>query len=192
MVENVRSHIIEFFEYLNKNPRAGVSFLLIVQGLSLLSITSTQKSTNLIDLIYIFGIVSSIVGLVFGLEILINEKYTKKISSEQTKLIIYIYLIVALRKAFIINFDSISFISRFIIISYSIQGILFYFFITAWKKQDTISEKDKKINASVYSLVITCFFLLGLSRFNFLFFKILILFAVYGIYYLVKERYLSR
>lgn len=71
-----------------------------------------------------------------------------------------------------------------LIIVYSIRELLFYVFMFVLKSGN-LSEIDKKFNALAFSFGFTLFSLLGLALEDFLFFKILILFLVYGIYYFI-------
>lgn len=79
-----------------------------------------------------------------------------------------------------------------IIIVYSLRNILFSIFLFFSKNQTNIPEENKRLNAITVSFESTCFFLLILGIFDFLFIKVFILFLVYGIYYIVREKYLMQ
>lgn len=191
MLKNARSYPIKFLDYLDKNQHASFSFYLLLQGLFLLIMLTKKLTPPYSDLFYVFGVTMTVAGLIFGLGVILREKYRIKISNEKVNFTIYVLLIIILLKKiiYIYDFNSVLFISAFIIIGYCFRAVLFSIFMFAGKA-NKLSEEDKKFNASFYSFFLIWFFLLGFSSFNFLFYKIFILFMVYGTYYLVKEKYL--
>lgn len=192
MLENFRSFIIRFFDHLDKDKNDAMAFYSILMGLTFLMMASKKDAnTDYFDIFYVFGIVSIIVGYAFSLEIILRKGFNIKILTGNVDFITYILLIVILiPKIITLKYSSISLILMLIIIVYSIRNIMFYWFMFTWKNQKNISEENKRFNAIAYSFGFTCFSLLVFGAADFLFHKIFILFLVYGIYYLVREKYL--
>lgn len=190
MFGNARSSVIKFFDYLEKNPSDAVSFYALFFGLMTLLIAS-KKDTNVdLGLLYVLGIVSIIAGFVFGLDIILRKKFKNKFLTNKIDFMVNIlFIIIFIPQLIRSNSKSVSFILMLIIVVYSLRVVLFSYFMFAWRLNKS-SEEDKKFNASTYSFVFTLFPLLTSSSIDFLFFKVFILFLAYGIYYLVRERYL--
>lgn len=191
MLKNNRSSVIRFFDHLDKDKTDGIAFYLILIGLTFLMFAS-KKDTNLaFSIFYVLGVVSIIRGIILSLEIILRKKLNIKILTGRTEIITYVLLIVKLFPEIITpNYSSGSYILAFIIFVYSIRNILFSVFMFSSKNQPNIPEENKKLNAILYSFGCTCFFLLAFGSFDFFFFKVFILFLVYGIYYFVREKYL--
>ena len=185
MFEKARSYMIKFFDYLNKNPNDAGPFGVFFSGLMLLWIYP-------IGMIYVFGIVSVVVGFIFGLEIILRKKFNNKFLTGNIDIVVNILIFIMLFLQLIrSNPNSVSSILMLIIIVYSGRIILFSGFMFA-SKSNGLPEKKRKFNSSFFSFGFTLFFLLVSSSVDFLFFKVLILFLVYGIYYFIREKYLPK
>ena len=185
MFEKARSYMIKFFDYLNKNPNDAGPFGVFFSGLMLLWIYP-------IGMIYVFGIVSVVVGFIFGLEIILRKKFNNKFLTGNIDIVVNILIFIMLFLQLIrSNPNSVSSILMLIIIVYSGRIILFSGFMFA-SKSNGLPEIKRKFNSSFFSFGFTLFFLLGSSSVDFLFFKIFILFLVYGIYYFIREKYLPK
>lgn len=191
MLEKIRPSVIRFFDHLNKDKTDGIAFYLILIGLASLMFASKKDTNVVFSIFYVFGVVSIIRGTILSLEIILSKKLNIKILTGRTEIITYVLLIVKLFSEIITpNYSSGSYILAFIIIVYSIRNILFSIFMFSSRNQTNIPVENKKLNAMAYSFGVTCFLLLTFGSFDFLFFKVFILFLVYGIYYLVREKYL--
>lgn len=185
MFEKARSYMIKFFDYLNKNPNDAGPFGVFISGLMLLWIYP-------IGMIYVFGIVSVVVGFIFGLEIILRKKFNNKFLTSNIDIVVNILIFIILFTQLIrSNPNSVSSILMLIIIVYSGRIILFSGFMFA-SKSNGLLEKKRKFNSSFLSFGFTLFFLLVSSSVDFLFFKVFILFLVYGIYYFIREKYLPK
>ena len=185
MFEKARSYMIKFFDYLNKNPNDAGSFGVFISGLMLLWIYP-------IGMIYVFGILSVVVGFIFGLEIILRKKFNNKFLTSNIDIVVNILIFIILfTKLIRSNPNSVSSILMLIIIVYSGRIILFSSFMFA-SKSNGLPEKKRKFNSSFFSFGFTLFFLLVSSSVDFLFFKVFILFLVYGIYYFIREKYLPK
>lgn len=185
----------KFFDYLGKNPSDAGKFYAIIFGLMFLWLASivSKKDTDVYSgMLYVFGIVSVVIGIIFGLDVILRKKFNNKFLTDKMEFVVNILFIIILFPQLIkLNPNSVSYILMFIIIIYSGRIILFSCFMFALKSNG-LSEEKRKFNASDFSFGITLFFLLGSSSFDFLFFKVFILFLVYGIYYIIRERYLPK
>ncbi len=193
MLEKFRSSLFKFFDHLDKDKNDGIAFFSILIGLTFLMVASKKDANIDLGMLYVFGIVSTIVGIIFSLEIILRKKFNTKILTGRTDFITYVLLIVILfPQVNTPKYNSVSYILAFIVMVYSIQNILFSFFMFSWRNQTNILEENKKFTAIAYSFGFTWLILLTSGSVNFLFFKVFILFLVYGIYYLVREKYLMQ
>lgn len=186
MLENARSSLIKFLDYLQKNSS---SFYLMFMGLSILFAAVMREPD--FGLLHVLGIVTSVVGIVFAIDNILHKKFNIEFSMEQINFIIGIVLFIILfPQLFILNHNFYSYILIFILVIASVRVVLFSSFMFAWKKSTKISQENKKVNAMAFSYAIILLFLLNFASYNFLSYKVFILFLVYGIYHLVREKYL--
>lgn len=186
------SSVNKFFEYFERNPRDASLFWAFFIGLFSLWMASIKDDDVYSGLLYVFGIVFVVVGFISGIDIILHKKFNNAILSDKIDFIVNFLLIIILFPQLLrSNSKSVSYILMFIIIIYSVRVILFSVFMYA-SKSNELPEDNRKSNALFFSFGFTLFSLLGFSSSNFLFFKVFILFLVYGIYYLVREKYLSK
>ena len=120
-----------------------------------------------------------------------RKKYKNDILTNKVNLAIHISLIITLVPQLnTITHSSASFALTLIIIIYSVQDILYLFYTHVLKtnaKKTDAGIRSGAINLSFNNILVGLFIL---STINFLFFKILLLFFVYGISSSIRERYL--
>lgn len=96
MLEKIRSSIIRLFDHLNKDKSDGKAFFFILFGL-FVHLVASKKDTNIaFEMLYVFGNVLIIVGIILSLEIILRKKLNIKILTGRTEFIYYVLLIVKL------------------------------------------------------------------------------------------------
>ena len=182
-IKSVLSSINKINDYVYKNDTEIVISAVFITGLLSIAFGNTFS--------IILGITLTICSFFVGLEFILRKKYKNDILTNKVNLAIHISLIITLVPQLnTITHSSASFALTLIIIIYSVQDILYLFYTHVLKtnaKKTDAGIRSGAINLSFNNILVGLFIL---STINFLFFKILLLFFVYGISSSIRERYL--
>ena len=173
----------KFIGYVNENSEVFELFPLFLGVAILLTLDDPFA--------FIIGIVVTTFSFFTGLDIILRKKYNNDILTGKVNIVIDISLIIVLfPQLSTINPSSASSILISIVIFYSLQNILYSFFIFLWKNVANETDAVKRYNATHTSISMIVILLFLVSFIDFSFFKILLLFFVYGLSSLIREKYL--
>lgn len=190
---SIRSYMESFFEYLDENPGESASFFSFICGMLFLMLVLKETDTFIKDLAFVLGIVFIIYGLFTGFNIVLLKKFHIHTLTNKITVIIEITLgVILFTQLNAVTYNSVSYILILIIIIYSLRSILYSFYVFSARNYTKKSEEDKRYNAAFGSFYMILFALLIFSGIDILYFKLLILFLVYGIYYLIRQKYLIK